>query len=66
VTGHSSAEGVQSLDQIVIPFSEFFLCDHKNGLASMKVFGEEIHGFFLHLQWRHLVPSSILFVPNMP
>jgi hypothetical protein len=34
----SPAEWVQSSDQIVIPFPEFFLCDHKNGLASMKVF----------------------------
>jgi hypothetical protein len=57
VTTQSPAEGVQSLDQIVILFPEFFLCDHKNGLASMKVFHEEIHGLFLHLQSRHLSPS---------
>jgi hypothetical protein len=62
----SLAEGVQSLDQIVILFSEFFLCDHKNGLASMKVFHEEIHGLFLHLQSRHLSPSPILFLPYTP
>jgi hypothetical protein len=54
MAAQSPAEGVQSLDQIVILFSEFFLCDHKNGLASMKVFHEEIHGLFLHLQSRHL------------
>jgi hypothetical protein len=53
----SPAEGVQSLDQIVILFSEFFLRDRKNGLASMKAFCEEIHSLFLHLQSRHLSPS---------
>jgi hypothetical protein len=63
VGAQSPAEGVQSLDQIVILFSEFFLCDHKNGLASMKVFHEEIHGLFLHFQWGHLFPSRILFLP---
>ena len=56
VTTQSPAEGVQSLDQIVILFSEFFLRDRKNGLASMKVFPEEVHGLFLHLQLRHLSP----------
>jgi hypothetical protein len=55
----SSSEGIQSLDQVVIPFSEFFLCDHKNGLASMKVIHEEIHGLFLHLQSRHPSASSL-------
>jgi hypothetical protein len=50
----STAEGVQSLDQIIILFSEFFLRDRKNGLTSMKLFYQEIHGFFLHLQSRHL------------
>jgi hypothetical protein len=66
VGAQSPAEGVQSLDQIVILFSEFFLCGHKNGLASMKVFQKEIHGPFLHLQSRHLSPSPILFLPYMP
>jgi hypothetical protein len=66
VGAQSPAEGVQGLDQIVILFSEFFLCDHKNGLTSMKVFHEEIHGLFLHLQSRHLSPSRILFLPCMP
>jgi len=61
VATQSTAEGVQSLDQIVILFPEFFLCDHKNGLASMKVFHEEIHGLFLHLQSRHLSPSNSFF-----
>jgi hypothetical protein len=56
----SAAEGVQSLDQIVILFSEFFLRNRKNGLASMKAFREEIHGLILHLQSRHL--PSLLFI----
>jgi hypothetical protein len=54
----SAAEGVQSLDQIVILFSEFFLRNCKNGLASMEVFHEEFHGLLLHLQSRHLASSS--------
>jgi hypothetical protein len=56
----STAKGVESLDQIVILFPEFFLRNRKNGLASMKLFHEEVHGFFLHLQSRHL--SSLLFI----
>jgi len=60
----SPAEGVQSLDQIVILFSEFFLCDRKDGLASMKVFHEEIHGLFLHLQSLHLSPSRKIGGPD--
>jgi len=54
------AKGVQSLDQIVILFSELFLCDRKDNLASMKAFHEEIHCLFLHLQSRHL--TSLLFI----
>jgi hypothetical protein len=57
----SPAEGVKSLDQIIILFPEFFLCDRKNGLASMKVFQEKIHGFFLHLQLCHLAFPPIFF-----
>jgi hypothetical protein len=53
----SPAEGIQSLDHIVILFSEFFLRNRKNGLASMKAFHEEIHGLFLYLQSSHLSPS---------
>jgi hypothetical protein len=61
VTTQSPAERVQSPDQIVILLSEFFLCDRKDGLASMKVFHEKIHCFFLHLQSRHLSPSYFFF-----
>jgi hypothetical protein len=57
MASQSTAEGVHSLDQIVILFSEFFLRDRKNGLTSMKLLYQEIHGFFLHLQSRHLSPS---------
>ncbi len=57
----SAAKWIQSFDQIAILFPEFFLCDHKNGLASMKVFHEEIRGLFLHLQLRHLsLPRMIV------
>jgi hypothetical protein len=59
VATQSTAEGVQSLDQIVILFPEFFLRDRKNGLASVKAFHEEIRGLFLHLQSRHLSPSYV-------
>jgi len=53
----SPTEGIQNLDQIVILFSEFFLRNRKNGLASMKAFHEEICCLFLHLQSSHLSPS---------
>ena len=59
----SPAEWIQSFDQIVILFSEFFLRDRKNGLASMKVFHEEVRGLFLHLQSRHL-SSSYFFLDS--
>jgi hypothetical protein len=61
-TTQSTAERSQSLNQIVILFSEFFLRDRKNGLASMKMFHEEVHGLFLHLQLRHLSFSHSLLL----
>lgn len=60
VTTQTATKGIQSLDQIGILLSEFFLCDRKDGLASMEMFHKEIHCLFLHLQSRHL--SSLLFI----
>jgi len=57
VTTQSPTERSQSLNQVVILFSKFFLRDRKNGLASMKAFPEEVHGLFLHLQLLHLSAS---------
>ena len=57
VTTQTATKGIQSLDQIGILLSEFFLCDRKDGLASMEMFHKEIHCLFLHLQSRHLSPS---------
>jgi hypothetical protein len=50
----SSTKGVQGFDQVIIFFTEFFLRNRKNGLASMKAIHEKVHGLFLHLQLCHL------------
>jgi hypothetical protein len=60
----SPTEGIQSLDQIAILFSELFLRNRKNGLASMKAFHEEICCLFLHLQSSHLSLSFFFFWPQ--
>ncbi len=57
VATQSSAERGHRPDQVVVLFSEFFLRDRKNGLASVKMFHEEVRGLFLHLQSSHLSSS---------
>jgi len=58
-------KGVQSLDQIAVLFPEFFLCDRKDGLASMEVVHKEIDCLFLHLQPRHLFSLLFIFQVNV-
>jgi len=65
VTTQTATKGIQSLDQIGILLSEFFLCDRKDGLASMKAFYEEIHRFFLHFQSSHLYSLLFIFQVNV-
>jgi len=65
MTTQSPTEGVESFDQIAILFSEFFQCDRKDGLASMKVVHKEIDCLFLHFQSRHLFSLLFIFQVNV-
>ena len=56
VSGQTAAECVHSLDQILILYSQLFLPDRKNRLASLHALTENLHRLFLHFSGGHVLP----------